>query len=741
MFVNSLSTAEDRPIALRMRPDLVLQESVYQKQRCWIVKDPVSLKYFRLLEPEYLILSRLNGKNSYLQIKCELDRAFPEFTTRYEDLQMLVSSLHKSGLVLGDMPGQAPTLVKRARKQKRQKLLQVFSSILAIRLPGVDPERFLQWAYPKIRWFFAPWCVTLCLVIVALAGILVLQNLDEFYRRLPGFEKFFSAQNFLLMGLVLMVTKVIHEFGHGFSCKHFGGECHEIGFMLLVLTPAMYCNTSDSWVLPNKWHRAAIGAAGMYVEVVMAAICTFIWWNTQPGMLNYLALNVMFICSVSTIIFNANPLLRYDGYYILSDLLEIPNLSQKSQMALLSKTRTICLGMEPIRSRLLPQTNQWMFALYSVASFCYRWFVLIMILYFLAQVFEPYGLQVIGHTIIAFSLIGLVVMPMFKMVKFFSYPGRFRKVKLGRFLITCTVAGLVLAGIWMLPLPHHVPATVFIEPLGANPVYVTLPASLKQVYVKAGDRVHKGDLLAELDDSDIRLKIAQVEGAIAELELEIYALKSVDPSLSNTAQAIQRAQSELIQKQKTLKILQRQKERTKLIASQDGIVIPAPWQSRQPLPEKQLASWSGSLLDERNRGALLMDQTLFCHIGDPQKMKATLLVDQSDIGFVALEQPVAMMLEEYPGRRFEGQITDIAQIDLRQVPRELSQTFGGPVPINPDMTGSERALFVSYLASVPLDNSQGKLLPGFRGQAKIRVGNSNLGNWALRQIWKVIYFR
>ena len=130
------------------------------------------------------------------------------------------------------------------------------------------------------------------------------------------------------MASILIVTKSIHELGHGLMCKHFGGECHEIGFMLLVMTPAMYCNTSDSWLLPNKWHRIAIGGAGMYVEIVMAAICTFIWWHTQPGVIHYMALNVIFLCSITTLLFNANPLLRYDGYYMLSDYLEIPNMGQ-----------------------------------------------------------------------------------------------------------------------------------------------------------------------------------------------------------------------------------------------------------------------------------------------------------------------------------------------------------------------------------------------------------------------------
>ena len=153
---------------------------------------------------------------------------------------------------------------------------------------------------------------------------------DEFHTKLPTFHQFFEAKNWIYLGVTLAVTKVIHEFGHGLTCKHFGGECHEMGVMLLVLTPCLYCNVSDSWMLPNKWHRAWIGAAGMYVEIVIASICTFLWWFSEPGLLHQLCLSTMFVCSVSTMMFNANPLLRYDGYYILADLMEIPNLRQKA---------------------------------------------------------------------------------------------------------------------------------------------------------------------------------------------------------------------------------------------------------------------------------------------------------------------------------------------------------------------------------------------------------------------------
>ena len=197
--------------------------------------------------------------------------------------------------------------------------------------------------------------------------------------------------------------------------------------MFLVLTPCLYCNVSDSWMLPNRWHRAAIGAAGMYVELVLASICTFIWWFTEPGPLNYICLNVMFISSVSTVMFNANPLLRYDGYYILSDILEIPNLRQKASTILNRKLGKWCLGLEEPEDPFLPQRRQWLFATYTVASAIYRWVVTLSILYFLNKVFEPYGLKILGQAIALGALYGLLIQPLWNVYKFFKVPGGWEK--------------------------------------------------------------------------------------------------------------------------------------------------------------------------------------------------------------------------------------------------------------------------------------------------------------------------
>ena len=329
-LADSIVASSSRKMAIRVRPDLQSRRQRYQGRVYWVVKDPVGLQYFRFEEEEFAILQMLDGQSSLEDIAEQFEAEFPPQTIRVEELQNFIGMLHRSGLVLSDAAGQGVELKKRHEERRRKELIGSVSNILSIRFKGFDPERILNALYPWVRWFFMPIATCLSLLLVLSALMLVIVQFDVFQSKLPSFQSFFAAQNWLLIAAVLGVTKMIHEFGHGLSCKHFGGECHEMGIMFLVLTPCLYCNVSDSWMLPNRWHRAAIGAAGMYIEVVLASLATFLWWFSEPGLLNYTCLNIMFVSSVSTILFNANPLLRYDGYYILSDIMEVPNLRQKA---------------------------------------------------------------------------------------------------------------------------------------------------------------------------------------------------------------------------------------------------------------------------------------------------------------------------------------------------------------------------------------------------------------------------
>jgi len=743
-LADSLLSSSARRMPIRVRPDLEARRQRYQGRTYWVIKDPVGLHYFRFQEEEYAILQMLDGETSLDEIKERFEAQFPPQKITLEEIQQFLGMLHRSGLILAGVQGQGVQLLKRRGEKRRRELLGMLTNILWIRFKGIDPERLLNWLYPKVRWLFTRTALVIALGLMVAALLLVSVQFATFRAKLPTFHQFFTPSNWLLLAATLAVTKVMHEFAHGLSCKHFGGECHEMGVMFLVLTPCLYCNVSDSWMLPSKWHRAAIGAAGMYVEVVLASVCTFLWWFSEPGLLNSLALNVMFICSVSTVIFNGNPLLRYDGYYILADLVEIPNLRQKATTILGQKMGEWFLGLEPIEDPFLPKRNQIFFALYSVAAACYRWLVLFSILFFLYQLGKPYRLEILGQMLALMSVGGLIGQPIYRVSRFLSVPGRLDKVKKPR--MYATAAGIVLLVVFVLyaPLPYHVLSTLEIDARKADSVYVEVPGKLKVLHVRTGDYVAAGQVLAELESPELDIKIIEIQGACEQLEAQLKTLQRQRSRVGDAAAAIPETQSAIKARRQQLEDKRRERDRLTLRAPREGTVLPPPWNSRTEEPEGILPGWTGIPLDRRNLGAHLEQGTLFCKIGDRTQFEALLMVDQADIGLVEKDQRVELKLDAMPHEVLRGRIEEISQREVQVASRRLSGKGGGELATTTTASGIEKPASPTYQARVPLDDTEGLLRVGLRGQAKIYMQFNqwqSLGSRVWRFLKRTFHFR
>ena len=737
--------SSQRKIGLRVRGDLLISTTLFQGETSWIVKDPISLKYFRLREAEYEAFCMIDGENSYEDIKAHLARKYPNKKFDVRQLQHLVQSLHQSGLLLSDAEGQAQPLNRRRRKERNQKVIQTLSSIVSIRFPGFDPEPILSWLYPKISWLFSAAATLLFLGVIAAALLLVGSNLDEFRNRLPEFQQFFGFKNLFYMGFILIFTKTIHEFGHGLMCKHFKGECHEMGFMLMVLTPAMYCDTSDSWILPNKWHRIAIGAAGMWVEVVMAAFATFVWWYTHPGWLHYLALNIMFLSSVATIMFNINPLLRYDGYYMLSDLLEIPNLSQKANLALTDRLKVWCLGMEPVSARRLPERQQFAFSVYAVSSFFYRWFVMATIFWFITRIFEPYGLQIIGYLAVGIAVAGSVIMPLYKGVQYFLYPGRLREVKKERLVMSACVLGVLLAAFFFLPLPHHVRAPFVVRPADAESVFVNWPGTLGEVHAQHGDEVSQGQVIARLRDPDLEIKVEELRGELARQEALLVSYRVRDDDPLELARLSGEAKANIVRLKRQLTEQEQQLKQLELTANRAGTIIPPPntpdSTRRTGAADITLASWAGTPLEPQNVSALLDRETLVCYVGDPNNMRAMLCIPQSEVKLMKADQPAKVTFNSFRGESRNGTVVNVGTQPVEILPRELSTTNGGTIAAKPQPNGAEAPMLTHFEVAIELNDKDLNLLPGMTGRASVRVGASPLAARVYRSLSKVFKFK
>jgi len=741
-LLDSMVSSSARKMPIRKRGDLVASRHHYLGQTYWVVKDPIGLTYFRFQDEEYQILNWLDGETSLDEIKERFEEEFPPQKITLEELHRFLGMLHRSGLILTAVPGQGSQLLKRRGERRRQKLLQALSNILCVQFKGFDPERILEWLEPKFGWVFTLPAFICALLFGLSALMLVMVEFDVFRSKLPSFYQFFNLHNAFWLAIVLGTTKVLHEFGHGLSCKHFGGECHEMGVMILVLTPCLYCNVSDSWMLPNKWQRIAIGGAGMYVELIIASLATYVWWFTEPGLLNNLCLNVMFISSVSTVFFNGNPLLRYDGYYMMADWAEIPNLRQKATMILSRKMGEWFLGLEQQEDPFLPKRNLVFFVLFSIASAIYRWVVVFSILWFLYQFWRPYKLEIIGHILGLMSIGGLVVVPLWQLGKFFYTPGRAEQVKKPRMYASLAGVALLVLAAFTVPLPHRIWSSLEIVPYKAASIYVEVGGLLEQLDVRSGDRVQTGQVLAKLKNVDLELEINKLESSAQQYRVQLDNLRRMRLGTKGAGSEIPQLTEALATVEGQLKQKQTDMRRLTLVAPRDGVVMPPPERARREDAEEQLPKWQGSPLEPENVGAHLEPSELFCQIGDPKQMEAILVIEQADIEFVAPGQEVIIKLNEMPFKRIYGKISQVASADLKVTPHRLSSRSGGEVASKVDpVTGQERPQTTSFQARVPLEDADGLLRLGLQGQAKIYAPPQPLTTQVWRYITHAFNFR
>jgi putative peptide zinc metalloprotease protein len=729
-----MASSTGRPLRLCFRKDLVKQRQTYQGRDYWVLKDPITLKYYRFEDEEFALLEMIDGQTSPDQIKREFDYRYAPQKITMRELYQFVGMLYRSGLLISQAANQGVELKRRGEKQQSSERWQSLTNILAIRYRGFDPDRMLGVLDRYVGWFFT-WTAFFFVALLGIAAVgLIVAQFELFQNKLPSFYDFFAAKNWFWLAIVLAGTKVLHEFGHGLACKRFGGQCHEMGVMLLVLTPCLYVNVSDSWLLNDKWKRALIAAAGMYVELVLSAIAVFVWWFSTPGLINQLALNVIFVSSVSTILFNANPLLRYDGYYILSDLLEIPNLRTKASTILNRSCGSLFLGIESRPDPFLPKRNQWLFAFYSIAAATYRWVITFSIFWFVYRVLEPYGFKVIGQMIALTSIYGLLGMPLIKLYKFFSVPGRLGVVNRFRATVSAAAFALLIGAAMFVPIPHYVYCDFYTQAAGAENVYVDVPGRLDEILAKENTRVNAGDPIVQLHSHDLRVQVVSLwsESEMAKVRRDnIMRSGSADGANSQglkTAQAAYDASYASFEKR------YRDTDRLTVRSPVSGTLIAPPLVSKSDTSDKTLEQWSGSPLDRKNLGAQLKQSTLIGQvIPDMKKMEAVLAVDQADVDFVKQAQPVEMLINEVPCEIFESQVGLVTPNEMKATPKSLSSKYGGAIVTTTDREGAEVPTSTRYLVKVNFDNEQELVVPGSTGVAKIRAGSQTVG----QRIWRM----
>lgn len=713
--------ANARALPFRRRPDLHEVEQRFAKQKCYCLKDPVTLRYWQLREEEHFVLSLLDGRTSIEQIQRRFSAQFAPRILESHQVRAFLGLLHDQGLITSAASGQGEQLVERKRRLRWDRWKQRLANPLAIRFGGFRPQPLLEHLYPACRWMFGRWFLALATCLVASALTLIVIQWDSFQRELPQFEELFRSRNLLWLGACLVVAKVLHEFGHALTCRHQGAECTEMGLMLLVFLPCLYCNVSDSWMLPSKWRRMAVSGAGILVECVLAAICAWIWWLSGPGMIHWLCLHMMLVCSVGSLLFNGNPLLRYDGYFVLSDACEVPNLHERASAAVRAVLRRVGLWTD-VEPRLPDSASHAWLALYGLASWAYRLFLVASVIWFLTQALKPHQLEKIGQLFALVVVLGILASPVPSAIAHFRRPSGTRAAKPGQIAGRWILLGLVLALLALIPLPARVTAEAMLEPEGARRIYVSASGTLKSS-VRVGATVRAGEPLAQLEDLDLELEVTRLQGQVARQALRLRNLsarRNADPTANAQLPA---AREMLANLQAQWRHRRRERARLTVTSPIAGSVL-NPWPREHPAASRELHSWEGHPLDEQNQGCYLRTGDLLCTIGHPNRLEALLLVDERAVEYVHAGQRVKLLLDQHSGQAIWGTLTEISRRDANQVPPEL--VAAGRLPARNEERRGAPLQDTLYQVRVELDFQIPRCMPGAVGTASIVVAPRSL---------------
>lgn len=391
----------------RLLPQAQTHRHVYRGQVWFVVQDPAGGRYHRVTSAAYQLVLRMDGRRRVKDIWNEASQSGQGDDVTQSDLVELLVQLHAADLLQGDISPDAASLFERYRKKQRATFKQWFMNPMSIKLPLVDPNRWLEWLAPRLRWTVGRSGFLLWLAIVLPAIVLAAQHWSELTSNLS--DQVLSSSNLLILALVFPVVKLAHELGHGVATKIWGGSVHEAGLMFLVFAPVPYVDTSSASAFDSRYRRAWVAAAGMAVELLLASLALFVWLLVEPGVVRAVAYNVMLIAGVSTLIVNGNPLLRYDAYYILCDLIELPNLAQRGQKFLAWWWDRHVFGVhdaEPPNESAAER--RWLFC-YTPLAWCYRVALTVSIMLFIAGEFFIFGVL-----LAIWGMVTLAVVPLYK---------------------------------------------------------------------------------------------------------------------------------------------------------------------------------------------------------------------------------------------------------------------------------------------------------------------------------------
>jgi putative peptide zinc metalloprotease protein len=748
-----------------LRKDLVVSRMETPEGPRFVLKDPLTLRYFRLREAEYAIARRLDGRTSPEELASALATEL-DVEVDAPSLEAFVGQLRHQGLLHDPMAPPPP----------RQGFVR--GTPLYLRFRAFDPDRLLDWLIGKVRFFFTPYFVVGSALLLMWAVITAITHRAAIMQDL---ERLWNFQSLFVAWLVILCVVTLHEFAHGLTCKHFGGKVHEMGFMLIYFQPAFYCNISDAWLFPEKSKRLWVTAAGAYFELFVWSVATLVWIVVEPGTwVSGLALIVMATSAIKQF-FNLNPLIKLDGYYLLSDLLDAPNLRQRAFSYLGNRVRRLVGAVETSVSLEASSRERAIFVAYGVMAFVFSyWFLANIVLgiggyltshyqatgfavftAFLGLVFPQPLRRLLGRGSSMSNAVSTTAAPAAPATPM-THTGGGKHANKKRRVVWVLIAVLLFVFALVVRIPLRVAGSFELLPARNADVPATLDGVIERIYVEEGSVVQAGDTIARLSEYERRARLSAVEADVAEREAQLQLLEAgarrEEIALARLAVAkaeeplrVARAEAERVRTLAARQVatraeLERAEEQVAVLANEleqargrlgmlragnrpEEIRATAQAVARAKAERNRLEGEIARLVLIAPHAGVVMTPRLSQKVGEYVKpgdliaeihaldrLTAEIGVSERDIGEVRVGQPVALRLRAYPNRTFRGTVTRIASAAADTGWRE------------------QRTVRVE----VNLPNVDDKLRPMMTGYARIYVGDQRALDVLTRRVRRYI---
>jgi putative peptide zinc metalloprotease protein len=557
-----------------------------------------------------------------------------------------------------------------------------------MRFPLIDPDWFLVRTLPVVGKVINVFGAVIWLIVVGWALKLVA---DNFPALRDQSQSILAPSNLPLLYLGLVIIKTLHEFGHAYFCRKFGGEVHVMGILLMIFTPIPYMDATSSWGFRSRWKRILVGFAGMIVEVFVAALATFVWVNTAPGTLHNLAYNMMFIASVSTVLFNINPLLRFDGYYILSDLLDIPNLHQQAGRQIRHLTERYLFGLKKSESPAETRREAFWLTTFGIASWIYRIFVFGMILLFVADRF-----LLLGILMAIICLISWIIVPIGKFINYLASSPRLDRHRGRAVTVSVTVVAALVVLLQIIPFPSHFRAPGVLEARQRTEVLNQTSGYMEGLKIQPGSQVQAGQALLQLRNQELELDLAMTRSRLDETLARLRQARQTN--VANIKPLMSRYESITNRLYK----LEQDHAQLTIRALHDGLWV-------APGVEDYVGRW----LPRGTRLGLLVDPTFFEFISTVRQEDGDALFARDIFGAeIRLFGQVGAVLPVTQWRVIDGEQSTLPS-------PALGWMGGGEVPVSPEDPQGRRAAepFFEVQAQVPTE-ADAVLLHGRSGRIR-----------------------